>query len=406
MRNKDKSDRWPVTDAQDIRELLQSGLERERLLAEMQSVLAITRALVREIELNNLLEFIITQAEHLMNASGAAVLLLSEDGHELEMAASSASWLLPQSGTRIPLKDSLAEKTINSQQVQIVNQVHDDDQIACVRILLEPIEVQAVLYAPLVIYEMNLGVLLLWSTHPHSFTWHDSRLIGLFADQAALALHNAYLHAQNRQLIIQQERDRLARELHDSVTQSLYTIGLATQTILRQLDQPGNVSIHDQLNYIHTLSRTALTEMREHLYRLDSTILVDKNLNEIIAGHCDLLSTKHALTIEFKPSDTVLSLSLSQQEALYYIAREALWNVVKHASATQVKVSLTEKNGKTILSIIDNGIGFDRSAVDTAKAMGLRSITERAKLLGAILDLYTRPGQGTRLTIQMPHSAS
>ena len=371
-----------------------------RLLAEMQSVLVITGALVSEINLNNLLEFIIVQAEHLMNADGAAVLLLSDDNQQLEVATPGESWLKMKPGSQLQVKGSLAELALAHQQVQISNCVQDDDLTASIRTLLRTSACLSLLCAPLMVQGKNLGVLLIWSEHEGVFTQQDSYLMTLFANQAALALHNAHLHAQNRQLAIEQERHRLARELHDSVTQSLYSMGLAAQAALRLLGQNVDREVRYPLEHIHKLSQIALTEMREQLYDLHPTVL-DEGLVTALAQHCNMLSRHYSLEIEFK-ADLDSSLSIYHPQTLYYLAKEALWNIVKHANATHVNIVMTSESDQIVVSIEDDGVGFDPSAFTEGETMGLRNMKERTELLGGTFELQSKPGQGTRLTVRIP----
>lgn len=371
-----------------------------RLLAEMQSVLIVTHALVSEINLNNLLEFIMVQAEHLMNANGAVVLLLSDDGQQLEVATPGESWLRIKPGSRLQLKGSLAELALASQQVQISNCAPDDDLITSIRLLLPISACHSLLCAPLIIRYKNLGVLLIWSEQERVFTTQDNYLMTLFANQAALALHNAHLHAENRQLTIEQERHRLARELHDSVTQSLYSIGLAAQAALKLLYRNLPSDAQSPLEHIHTLSQIALTEMREQLYNLQPAAL-NKGLVTALAEHCHMLREQYALEIEFK-ADLDASLSIDYQHTLYYLVKEALWNVVKHARATHVNLIMSSENNQIVLSIADDGIGFEPSAITKSERLGLRNMKERTALLGGTFELQSRPGQGTRLTAQIP----
>lgn len=374
----------------------------ERLLAEMQSVLIITRALVREIDLNNLLEFIIAQAEHLTAARGAIVMLLSEDHQQLRVAAPGDAWQKVKAGSQIPLQGSIAEVAIARQQVQISHLAQQDELVASIRALLHPVEVRSLLCAPLVVQSEDLGVLVIWSEKEQGLTMHDARLIDLFADQAALALHNAHLHAHNRKLAIEKERHRLARELHDSVTQSLYSMGLAAQSSLKLLGENAEKSVREPIEHIHTLSKSALAEMREHLYHLNPTALTDQGLIEALLQHCDALSKVYALKIEIS-SIPEPSLSARQQEALYYIVREALWNVIKHAHAFHVKVTITEEHREVVLSVEDDGIGFIPSQTSRDyQSLGLTNIKDRTNLINAALEIHSEPGQGTKIMVRVP----
>jgi signal transduction histidine kinase len=383
-------------------EICQLHTELQQQLAEMQSVLVVTRALVSEVGLNNLLEFIMTQAEHLTNARGAAVLLLSDDGQWLEVATPGESWLRLKAGSRLPVSESLPGLAIASQQVQISNHAQDDGRTVSVRALLQPTELHSLLCAPLVAQGKGLGVLLVWDKRKHPFTAHDSRLMSLFADQAALALDNAHLHAENRQLAVEQERRRLARELHDSVTQSIYSIAMAAQTSLKLLGQSGvNGEVRDPIEHILKFSGLALAEMRDLLNSLYPADLANKGLVEFLAQHCDMLRAQYSLAIGFT-ADQEPSLSMPRRQALYCIAREALWNVIKHAVATRVDVSLTSEDDQVVLSIVDDGVGFDPSTLTREEAMGLKTMQERAQLLGGTLKLQSKSGQGTRVAVRFP----
>ncbi len=386
-------------------EMCRLHTQLQQRLAEIQSVLAITRALVSEVSLNNLLEFIMTQAEHLTNAEGAAVLLLDDDGRRLEVASPSEPWRHMKAGSGFPVQGSLAGLAIASQRVQISNQVEEDDRTASERAFLRSAELNSLLCAPLVAQSKSLGALLVWNKRERVFTSHDSRLMGLFADQAALALHNAWLYARNRQLAVEQERHRLAQELHDSVTQSLYSIALAAQTALKLLDQPDSGDkVRNPIEHILEFSQTALTEMREQLHNLYPTVLIDKGLIQALAEYCDELETQYTLSIKFMAGSEP-PLSMVQRKTLYYIAREALWNVIKHAGATRIDVSLTTENGQVVLSVTDDGAGFDPLTVDREETIGLRSMEERTRLLGGIFELRSEPGHGTRVTSRIPIQA-
>lgn len=380
--------------------------ELQRRLAELQSVLAITRAMVSEISLDNLLEFIMFQAEHLTNAEGAAVLLLSDDGQWLEVAAPTDSGLRMKAGSRLLAGDSLAGLAITNQRVQVSNHAQDDHYAASIRDLLKPTDLRSLLCAPLVAQGKSLGAVMAWNKRGGAFNQNDDRLMGLFADEAALTLHNARLHARNHQLAIEQERHRLARDLHDSVTQSLYSIALAAQTSLKLLDQAGtNSQIRTPIEHIQTTSQIALAEMREQLYDLHPTTLVEHGLSRSLAIHCDALMEKYLLPIEFT-TEGEPPLSTCQREALYYIARESLWNIIKHANATHVEVSLARENNHVRLSIVDDGAGFDPSVPAQEETIGLRNMEERAKMWGGTLELETKPGQGTRVTARLPIQTS
>jgi signal transduction histidine kinase len=373
-----------------------------------------TRALVTETNINKLLEFMMVQAKYLTYAAGVAVLLLSEDGQQLdvirpgdtqqpELVPVDALELRIEGHLKLPLKGSLAEVAIDSQTIQISNQAMLDEQTASLRTILQPEPVNSLVCAPLVILEKKLGVLLIWSEQENFFMERDRRMITVFADQAALALNNAQLHALNRQLSVEQERQRLARDLHDSVAQSLYSIGMAAETCLRLFNQGNKVRLHEPIKHIHKLSQVALQEIRERVHQLYPTTLAEKSLEESLETYCKLLREQHGLNISLT-IDPALQLSLYQQENIYYIVKEALWNVVKHAAGTAVEVKLAKTRDQIVLSVTDYGPGLTGSTIVIEEMFGMRSMKERANLLGGVFDVHSKPGSGTRITVQIPSS--
>jgi signal transduction histidine kinase len=141
--------------------------------------------------------------------------------------------------------------------------------------------------------------------------------------------------------------------------------------------------------------------MREQLYNLYPTALAEKGLAGVLEDCCNELKTRHLISVTL----TVTSepeLSMFQKEALYYIARETLWNVIRHSNAKSVTVSLAEENNHVILFIEDDGGGFDMSLISSQETFGLKSMRERARHIGGTLELDSRPGEGTRIVVRVP----
>lgn len=380
-----------------------------QLMAELQSILAINNVLVTKVGFPKLFDFIIAQAEKLTGASGAAVLLLDESYTQFELTASSHLKLRQKLATCLPLQGAIADQAIKTRQVQISNEVSIEKRATPICDLLHPAKIHSLLCAPLITSNDSLGVLLLWHTNKKGqFSSRDGRLIGMFANQAALALQNVQLNIKNRQLAIRQERNRLARELHDTVTQSLYSIALSAKTSLKLLDMSGKRDeICEPLNLISTLAQEALTEMREQIYELASPASANIELATILARYRDSFSSRYGLEIDLIMNPE-LSFNSEQQEALSCITREALWNVVKHAGATHVEIDITSQNGQIELSIQDNGIGLESPLVELKlkKTMGLSNMMARAKQVGGYLKIQSRTetNYGTRIITRIPAS--
>ncbi|HRV91664.1 MAG TPA: histidine kinase [Anaerolineae bacterium] len=372
----------------------------QRLLSEIQSVLFTTEELVNNANLENLLDFVTTQARHLTNADGVAVLLLSNDRDNLKVVSCSSLDSNVEIDSQLPVKGSIAEVVLATHKTEI-SSYPKDSQARPIGKFLSPASFYSLLCAPLKIRDKTLGVLLIWSKNKAFFNERDTPIIHLFANQAALALYNADLHIQNRELAIRQERHRLARELHDSVTQSLYSIGMAAQAALKYADQKLDRKAKNAVELIHALSQTALAEIRTHLHELRPIALEEKRLDKALEDYRDSLEKQFNFKVDLV-IDANVKLTGTQVEHLYYIAKESLWNAIKHATTDRAKVVLTKDAENIILIIEDRGVGFVYPSLDSINSIGLRNLQERVELLAGLLTIQTRPGWGTQIKVQIP----
>jgi signal transduction histidine kinase len=263
------------------------------------------------------------------------------------------------------------------------------------------------LCVPLTIQEQQPGVLYLeTSRDARQFGQDDLALAVASAERTVAALDEACSEAPRCQMAVEQERQRLARELHDAVIPSLYSIGMAAQTSLRRLNcSQTDAAVREGLDQIRAVAQTALVEMRDTLYDLHPTALSEKGLAATLAVHCETLQSQHSLAIDFTARQVPL-LSACQREAMYYVAREALWNIVRHADARRVEVSLTRQNGHLVLHVADDGRGFDASIFARRESIGLRNMEERLAMVNGRLELQSALGIGTEVTARLPLSDS
>lgn len=219
------------------------------------------------------------------------------------------------------------------------------------------------------------------------------------ADQAAVALENARLFAEAGGKAALEERQRLARELHDSVSQALYGIALGAKTARKLLE--GNPQLAaDPLDYVLSLADAGLAEMRALIFELRPESLETEGLVAALGKQAAALRARHEIEVEADLCDEPET-PLEVKEAVYRIVQEALHNVVKHARAESVKIEMRCDPGNLTLSISDNGVGFDAGG-DFPGHLGLRSMRERASRLGGTLQVESTPGAGTRLRARIP----
>jgi signal transduction histidine kinase len=244
-----------------------------------------------------------------------------------------------------------------------------------------------------------IGVLDVESDRLNAFDDSDVVVLQSLADQVAVAVENARLYEQAQCLAALEERQRLARELHDSVSQALYGIGLGARTARALLDRdPAQASA--PLEYVLSLADAGLAEMRALIFELRPDSLEREGLVAALTKQTAALQGRHSLDVLTAfPEEPALPIEV--KEALYRIAQEALNNVIKHARARCVAVRLEEEEWGILLEVQDDGIGFDARA-EYPGHLGLRTMQERVARLGGSLELESEPGRGTRLRARIP----
>lgn len=223
----------------------------------------------------------------------------------------------------------------------------------------------------------------------------EQRLLTALAERAAVAIDNAELHERAQHAASLEERQRLARELHDSVSQALYGIALGARTARALLDRDPSAAV-EPVDYVLSLAEAGLTEMRALIFELRPESLESEGLNAAIRKQVDAFQARHGIQVDFVSCEEP-DLPLAVKEAVYRIAQEALTNVLKHSRATEVGVAVTLTDSELKLKVADNGRGFDTTG-DFAGHLGLHSMRERAEKVGGRLEIRSRVGAGTRIT--------
>ena len=196
-----------------------------------------------------------------------------------------------------------------------------------------------------------------------------------------------------------EERQRLARELHDSVSQALYGIALGAHTARTLLDRDPT-QVAEPLDYVLSLAEAGLAEMRALIFELRPESLEIEGLVSALTKQGAALHARHDITVQTDLSaEPVLPLKVKQE--LYRIAQEAMHNTVKHAHASKVDLRLCQTSEAVILEVCYIGRGFDATASFPGH-LGLHSMQERMKGLGGVLQIESAPGQGTRVRAQVP----
>jgi signal transduction histidine kinase len=233
------------------------------------------------------------------------------------------------------------------------------------------------------------------------YSVEELSLLTSIADQLGVVVESARLRKQLERAAVTEERERLARDLHDSVTQLLYTVNLCAISGRRALEQDQRDVLADSLNQLGDAAQQALREMRLMLYELRPSLVAEEGLVRALQRRLDAVEGRVGVMAELLTSGDV-ELPGRIEEELYHITLEALNNALKHAKATLVTISIDTEEDRVELNVVDNGAGFALSDLEPSRGMGLVIMRERAKELNAVLTINSTPGEGTQVRVTVP----
>jgi signal transduction histidine kinase len=233
------------------------------------------------------------------------------------------------------------------------------------------------------------------------FTEQDEELLAILAQHAAIALTNARLYERSRELTIAEERSRLAHELHDAVSQKLFSLRLTAQAAAALVDRdPARAK--GELHQVAALAAEAADELRAAVVELRPAALDEDGLVATLRTQTQVLDRAHSARVTFTSSG-FRALPAAQEEALLRVAQEALHNALRHSGAAHVDVSVGRRGCGAVLRVTDDGSGFDPSAVRRAgRHLGLVSMRDRASGVGGTLTVESAPGKGTTIEMEVP----
>jgi signal transduction histidine kinase/ligand-binding sensor domain-containing protein len=261
-------------------------------------------------------------------------------------------------------------------------------------------DVRSVLCVPLSVKDNIIGVISAESDQANFFDQSDVMVLQSLAHLAAVAIENARLFAEAQHGAVIEERSRLARELHDSVTQALYGVTLYAQAINGQLALDNKPRALEHLKELQDTAQEALAEMRLLIYELRPSLLVEEGLAATLQARLMAVEERAGLKTEFKAS-LPDRLPTALEVGLYRIAQEALNNALKHAHAQKIVVYLHQQEHTVTLEIRDDGLGFDQTAALKRGGMGVPTMRERASELNSRLTIDSRPGAGTCVHVEV-----
>jgi len=393
-----------ITEQMQAQQLLEQRVEERT--RELASLLEISHTVASTLHLKPLVGLILDQLKTVVDYTSAAIFTVEGDDIVLLDSRSPT----PEEQLRqirfLPQRLGPIWEMITSGQSIHLSDMRDESPLAqTLRVgmgeLLDTTfsYVRASLFVPLTLKELSIGMLVLTSSEVGAFTPHHTTLALAIANQAAIAIENARLYEQAQELAAVEERQRLARELHDSVSQALYGISLGVHTARLQLDRDPR-DLAESLDYVLELAEAALIEMRALIFELRPESLETEGLVIALSKQAAALHARQNMVVN---TDLCAEpdLSLKVKQELYRVAQEALHNTVKHAQASRIELRLHLTSEDVILEVCDNGRGFDATASFPGH-LGLHSMHERVAGLGGELQIESTPGQGTCIRVQIP----
>jgi PAS domain S-box-containing protein len=374
----------------------------ETQMREQATLLAISHTLASTLEFQPGL--ILDQLREIIEYTHCGLFAL-EDSTLVTLAMRGTPQLEGSSPFRIDLQgpETLAALFNGHQPLRIADAWSEDPQAQFLRALLNDgaaalLEgIQSWMWVPLAVKNRVIGGIGVAHEKHNHFTPHHADLALSVANQAAITLINAELYGHAQALAVLEERQRLARNLHDAINQSLFSAGLIAEVLPRLWDRDQEEA-RRSLEDLRKLTRGAMAEMRALLAELRPSTLTDAELGDLLR----LLGNAFTGRTNIPAKVTVMGqgvLPAEVQVAIYRVCQEALNNVAKHAGASLVEIDLKHEENAIELSIRDDGRGFDPERT-TSGHYGLSMMHERAEGVGARLSITSRPDHGTELIIR------
>jgi PAS domain S-box-containing protein len=385
--------------------------QRRRIAEGLRDIL---NALNSNRSLDEILNLIVRQARDLLSADAVAIYQLndenilkvrasvglSEDYTRRMFVAMGAGAVGRAAQSRQPVAISDTSEFFTTELHKYRDEI-PEDLVAMVEQMIKTY--CALLAVPLLLKDESYGTIALYYHEVRELNSEEVDLVVAFADQAALAIENARFSEQVQQAAALEERQRLARELHDAVTQTLFSASVIADVLPRLWERRPEEGTR-RLEELRQLTRGALAEMRTLLLELRPAALLEARLADVLRQLAEAFTGRARLPIDVQAEgDTTLPPDV--QVGFYRIAQEALNNIVKHAAASQVVIELQTTPQRVRLCVYDNGRGFDPTQIP-AGHLGLGIMRERAAAIGSHLDVESTPGAGTRITVEWhpPHA--
>jgi signal transduction histidine kinase len=372
--------------------LYEEAQDRARRL---EAVRAITTAILAGTDSAEILALVVGQARQLVDADLATLALPAGDD-TLVIEAADGLCADELRGVTFPTEGSVTGEVVRTGKAVALADAGSDDRT------VQPIVAAGfgpALLVPLAVRGHTLGSLTVANARSgRPLREADVQLVETFADQAAVAIEYARLQGQLRRLAVLEDRERIAKELHDGAIQALFAVGMGLQGSALLA---GSDDLRARIeNAVEELDRV-IRDLRNYIFGLRPGILADRQLDQAIQGLVEEFGQRTGVVAIAEVDPAVAAELAGRAGDVVQLAREALSNVSRHARAVTCRVSLYADERGAVLEIDDDGRGFD-PARPTGPGQGLRNLRERAQRLGGRAEIDSTPGQGTRVRVTIP----
>lgn len=381
-------------------EIRSSSEELRHRVLELSSMERVGDLLISGSTIDDLLHSAVIEAVHLTGATRGVLFLLQEQTDEMVVRESAGTGEIATIGTRLAAGTSKAHGVLVRQAGEVVGDLGADPEVDqdARRSLRDP---KSGAFVPLIVRGKGIGTLAVYDPpKERTFSSDDLTILQILANQAAIALENDRLTEALRDMAVLEERERIAKELHDGVIQSIYSVGLALQgsvALLRKDPDSANARIDQAIAELDNVVR----DVRNYIFELRPRMLEEHGIGVAIAELVRELEVNTLAHITLRlEEDATATLGGSEQMHVVQIVREILSNIARHARASEVELLCRLEDGHVELHVSHDGTGFDPDSVE--RGHGLRNMEERARLLGGTLEIVRRKDGGMRHLLRVP----
>ena len=372
----------------------------ESLSPALRAVSDAVLAVASHLSVEEVLQRLVDRSRELVDARYAALGIPDGDGGFSRFLVSGMSDELVAALGPLPRTHGMLGAMLDTREPFRTDDIHTDPRFRGWWPARHP-DMRSFLGVPIIAAEGVIGAFYLTDKEGAAeFGAADQELIELLASHAAIAITNARLYERSRELSILSERNRLALELHDAVSQKLFSVVLTAEAAATLLERD-RAATRAQIDRVGELAREALDELRSLIDELRPADLERDGLAGTLRKHVEVLRPMHSAELELQLAEAASAGDPELDHELLRIAQEAIQNALRHASARRVRVRLAERGEAIELEVADDGIGFDPSAPQLrARRLGLTSMEERARRLGGELEIRSQPGRGTTVRVR------